>query len=340
MLDKSTKDQEITPKTVSALLTNHYKHLLSEFYEMQSIFLTNVYKKHGNIESANIILCFARNLHLAIVRQREKRLNYDLSFQNLWFNLNNISKPNEKIISIADLTGIPKETVRRKMNDLVKNQYILKNNSKQYTLNISQKIKEDFLKNYQNEINILSKFLYEFSKKIEIDLTIDEVKKEVMRDFSFYWYHFLSCQLIWLRMWMKKIKDFDLILISLQALIPTLQFFHENDNPKKINLRNIHNFIGKTTCGKYQNANNSSINATSISEISGIPRATCIRKLSRLVDLGFLVKETKSKRYFVNQNTSAREKNIITKDAIESTILIFSEFLATVLNSINRKKKN
>ena len=109
------------------------------------------------------------------------------------------------------------------------------------------------------------------------------IKNEIKSQFSFYWYHFLSCQLLWLKMWQNKIKDIDLILITLQALIPTLQYADKNQNVKTMGLENLHRIVRKTN-GKYEFAN-ITVNASSVSEITGIPRATCIRKLHTLVKL-------------------------------------------------------
>ena len=81
------------------------------------------------------------------------------------------------------------------------------------------------------------------------------------------------------------------------------------------------------------------VSAASISEVTGIPRATCIRKLEVLVKLGMLVREIKTKRYFVNQITSKRTNTILTKENVNFTIQNFSEYLSIILNSINRSKK-
>ena len=48
-------------------------------------------------------------------------------------------------------------------------------------------------------------------------------------------------------------------------------------------IENIHNVIGKSDIKKYDV--NNTIGASSISDISGIPRATCVRKLEKLVKL-------------------------------------------------------
>ena len=137
-------------------------------------------------------------------------------------------------------------------------------------------------------------------------------------------------------MWQKQIKDVDLIFITIQALIPTLKYSERIIKEKnKIDHQNIHSFIGKAS-KDYQNEL-STINASSISEVSGIPRATCIRKLQKLVKLGMLVKEVKTKRYFVNQTASERTKFITKKENILQTINIFSDMLSILISALESK---
>ena len=83
---------------------------------------------------------------------------------------------------------------------------------------------------------------------------------------------------------------------------------------------------------------NCSISATSVSDVTGIPRATSIRKLDKLVNLGFLVRETKTKRYAINQTMDLRTKNIMSKDNVSFTIKVFSEYIAIILNSLIHNK--
>ena len=96
---------------------------------------------------------------------------------------------------------------------------------------------------------------------------------------------------------------------------------------------------------KYKNIDNenvlsdSSINANSISEISGIPRPTCIRKLEKLLKLGLLVREVKTKRYYVNHLTSDRPKHITKKENIVFTIQAFSNFLSILISTLIRNEK-
>ena len=121
---QTKKKVNLDSASIANLLYTYPSKLLRAFYEMQSSFLIGIYKKYSGIETASIILCFARNLHLEIIRQREKNLDHDISLDNLWNNYNNITMPKEKVISIVKLTGVPKETARRKMANLIKNRFL------------------------------------------------------------------------------------------------------------------------------------------------------------------------------------------------------------------------
>ena len=74
--------------------------------------------------------------------------------------------------------------------------------------------------------------------------------------------------------------------------------------------------------------------SSEVEEVTGISRATCIRKLNRLVLLGFLIRDSKTKRFYVNQNSVDRTSNVLTKNNVDLSIGIYSEFLSIILNSL------
>ena len=327
----------ISSSDVTQLIQTHFSSLLPSFYEVQSSFLSGIYTRYGSIETANIILCFARNTHLEIIRQRERDLNFNVSLENFWNNFSKIQKPYEKIASIVNITGIPKETVRRKIKNLMELNFLEKNKkNNNYCWNLDQKQKNSFLFIVQDELKKLSNFI----TKIVIDLdlsrsknTLKLVEEEIHSQFSFYWYHYLSCQLEWLKWWQLKLKDTELLLVALQATIPTLQYIDKNIKPK--NVDDIFKLIGQVN---KKECINCSISATSVSDVTGIPRATSIRKLEKLVNLGFLVRETKTKRYAINQATDLRTRNIMSKDNVSFTIKTFSDYISIILNSLIQNK--
>ena len=330
--------KEIQSIDINHLLLDHTASLMSEFYEMQSSFLSGIYKRYRSIETANIILCLAKKMHLEIMRQREKNLNHDISLNNFWNNFNNINRPTQKIVSIANMTGIPKETARRKIKGLINQNFVLMNDSnKEYYWNLLAKQQDDYYKIVKSEIQILAKFAATCAAGLNLNIDKDTIVNEIKSQFSFYWYHFLNYQLKWLKMWQDRVKDIDLILITLQAVIPTLQYAEKNQNIKDLGLDNLYKVIGKTN-NQYK-FSDTAVSAASISEVTGIPRATCIRKLELLVKLGMLIRETKTKRYFVNQLTSKRTNSILTKENVLFTIENFSEYLIIILNSIQHNQR-
>ena len=328
------KNNTVTPEDISRLIQTHYSTLMEAFYELQSSFLCGIYKKYKSIETANIILCFARNVHLEIIRQRERDLNFNVSLENFWKNFKNIHKPTEKITSVVKITGIPKETARRKITNLMEAGLLEKNKkNKSYTWILSEREKVNFFEIIESETKNLSNFISKIVKDLGMKPNNQIVEDEIRSQFSFYWYHYLSCQLEWLKFWQLKLKDNDLLLIAMQATIPTLHFIDKN--LKSINIDDVFKIIGQVNTNE---CNNCAISATSVSEVTGIPRATAIRKLDKLVHLGFLVREIKTKRYSINQSMDARTKNIMSKDNVSFTIKTFSEYIAIILNSLIHNK--
>ncbi len=328
---------EIQSHDISKILINNYSNLMALFYELQSYFLSSRYKLLSSLETSNIIICFARNLHLSIVRKREINLDFDLSFENFIKNINVRNSPIEKIVSIVNETGIPKETVRRKIIKLIERGYISSNKNREYYWKLSPKREDTFKKLMTSDINIVSNFVHHIAKYMNISIDEEIIKKEINKNFSFYFYHYYSCQLLWFKMWRNKVKDVDLILITLQALIPALQYVDKSLNIKNISIENFYTIIGKTN--ENYKISDAAVSASSIAEITGIPRATCIRKLEKLTELGVLVQDKKTKRYYLNQLTTDRTKNIITQENILHSIKIFSDFLVIVMNALVRNLK-
>ena len=333
------KSSGISPQDISDLIKTQYTNLMPAFYESQSSFLCGIYKRYKSIETANIILFFTRSVHLKIIRQREKNLNFDVSIDNFWKNFNMISIPPEKIASVVKITGIPKETVRRKIKNLLNIGFLVRDKkNKGYYWDLKVKEKNPYFEIINFETKNFSLFVSKIVNTLNIKLdsatpVIFTIEKEIRSQFSFYWYHYLSCQLEWLKWWQLKLKDNDLLLIALQTTIPTLQFMDRKMN--KVNLEDVFKATGQVNTNSFKNC---SISSTSVSDITGIPRATCIRKLEKLVNLGFLIREDKTKRYSVNQSTDSRTKNIMNKDNVDFTIKTFSEYISIILNSLIQNK--
>jgi len=300
---------------------------------MQSIVLSGINKRYGNIENGLIMLCLANSFHLQTLRQRETRINFNLSFENFWDNFKNLNINTQKLKFIIKSTGMPKETVRRKVKSLVKNGYIeFHEKENAYSWRLLENNKNEYLKIVNEEIEPVAKYLSTLSRFLNLKFKTEDIKLELKKYFSFYWYHFIKCEIEWAAMWYKHLKDVDLLLIMLQAVIPSIQHVKTKNNPDL-------DFIYKNFTKYNKNLKDLSygVSAASVSSITGIPRASCIRKMSKLSDLGVLQQSSRTKRYYVSQKEGSGFKSIVTQKNVEMTINLFSNYANTVLNAISAR---
>ena len=308
---------KIDQKTIEETFARHSSKLLPVFFEMQSAFLSGIYKRYGDLEGGQIVIYFARNLHLKVMRKREDDLDFDLSLEKFWFNHQNTVQDKLKIISVSRFTGLPKETTRRKIIQLTKLKHLKKSNKNNLYWEPSSQAKETYMLIIKEQIKSLSKFLYEQSKLLNIDVPFSKFYKEIEKNYCFYWYHYLSTQLDFMKYWQNKTKDLEILLIGLQSLIQSLNYFKQTN--------------------KYGSISNkcSDISATSVSEVTGIPRATCIRKLERLSKAKFVKKDPLSKRYnLIEEANDDFINNPLTN--VQGTAGQFAEFSSIIYRSVLR----
>ena len=71
------RDIKTEKNHIEKMLTENFVKLMPTFYEMQSAFLSGLYRRYGDLEEGNIVLFFARDLHLEILRKRENDFSGD-----------------------------------------------------------------------------------------------------------------------------------------------------------------------------------------------------------------------------------------------------------------------
>ena len=150
------RTNNIENKLVQKNFTENFLKLMPTFYEMESSFLSGVYKRYGDLEGGNIVIFFARDCHLEILRKREKDLSFNLSLENFWKNHKNIFQSKKKIILVSQETGLPKETTRRKKISLIKKKHLKKGEKNKLFWEPDSDLKESYVKIIDEEISALS----------------------------------------------------------------------------------------------------------------------------------------------------------------------------------------
>ena len=302
---KSFQNEDLRKK-----FEENFLKIMPSFYEMQSTFLSGIYKRYGDLEGGNIVIFFARDLHLQILRKREINLDFDLSLEKFWINHKNIDQGQQRIIVVSKQTGLPKETARRKILHLIKKKHIKKGDKNKLFWEPASDHKETYINIIDEQINSLSRFIFEQTKCINLNISVSKIEKEIKKNYCFYWYNYLSAQLEYIRFWQKKLKDLEMLLIVFQVVIQTIKIKESKNTTQDIS-------------------------ATSISEITGIPRATCIRKLDRFVKMKVLEKNSLSKRYslLVGKNS---QNNFINSESMSDKVSLFSDFSSTIINALQK----
>ena len=311
---------------IEKVIKDNFVKLMPTFYEMESTFLSGLYKRYGDLEGGNIVIYFARDLHLEILRKRENDLDFDLSLDFFWRNHKNIRQGKKKIISVSKETGLPKETARRKIISLIRKKHLRKEDKSRLFWEPSSEHKETYIKIIGEQINSLSKFILEQTKLLNSVIPLAKIEKEIKKNYSFYWYHYLSVQLQYIKFWHQKLNDLEMLLIGLQTIIQTINYINRKSD-------GTNSIISRFQKG--QDIKEANISATSVSEVTGIPRATCIRKLEKFVKMKVLDKDLKTKRYYLKINQSTLNP-MLDFELQKSKISILSDFSSIMMKGLFR----
>jgi len=316
----------LSSKTIEDKILKNYFEYQYYFVELQSKFLSGLYSKYQNIDNGNLVLYYEKQTHQNILRKKDYDFNFNISLEKFWENHSESNPTRKSLIKIAKDTLLPKETVRRKILELL-NKKVLnkKNRSVEWLPNEQHKQSYNLFVN--EEIEDIIKLLNYICKKLDYNISKEELEKEIKEKFSFYWFHYLGAQLEYLKIWSKQLNDLEFALILMKIVhVFTRKVKEENISHKKIfdNPSLLKNFIS------------ANVSATSISEITKIPRATCVRKLGILVKLKVISQDPITKRYYVLPE--AVSKDLISRKITQKVVTTFSNFFFICIRAIKAKK--
>ena len=137
--------QEISSIDLELLIKNNYTHCWNYFLKFQIQMVTEFKQKFfGDYETVQIWGMIVYNQNLALNKKIKNTYKYTDSTKDNYLNelVSLTDTLGLNAMTISDLTGIPRPTVIRKLNFLVKNKYVIKNKSGLYVLSNSAKVKE------------------------------------------------------------------------------------------------------------------------------------------------------------------------------------------------------
>ena len=305
---------EIDEKVINKVIQDNFAALAPYYFTLTSNWFVRAYDHYKDIDKF-VIIIYLIHQDLIYFRQNGLKIDYETFYKNKSLEIDKI-----KISDISKDLGVPKESVRRKVLEL-ENQKIIKKTGKKIF------VVRDTLYSAKavETLTEVATILHEFNKILKKEklvtkvYSINEIILAIKENFSYCLYQFNKFWFIYIGRWREQVKDLETLCIGMVVVINAVK--NKDFTPKK-NMGSFHKEL--------MGSDNRGVNAMSISEITGIPRPTVVRKLKYLIDKKYLNINEKKLISF-NAKDSAF---ITTKGMVNKNMLSLSHFIYKVFNQI------
>ena len=262
-------NSEIEEEIIDKIFNNHFDILSPYFLKLMSEWTIGAYKVFKDIDTYSILI-YLVNKQFEFYRRNNLNITYNNFYKDKSLEIERIN-----LINISKDLNIPKESVRRKIINLEKLR-IIKKKGKKITIDrsaYSSTQPTDTLRNISSLLSIFSKILKD-EKIIKNEMNSNQISNLIKNNFSFCWYQFYKFLFPYCLRWKNYFGDMEIFTILATIIL---------NNNSKIGrqLKGIDTYLEKWRY-KLINKKIIGINAMSISEITGIPRPTVVRKIKKL----------------------------------------------------------
>ena len=306
---------QIDENKISKIIDRNFSKIAPFFYPFIANWLTRAYGVYGDIDKY-LIAIYLVNRQFIFYRKNGLTINFETFFENKPLEIDKIN-----FSDISKDLKIPKESVRRKIQEL-EDKAVIKRVKKKIliyrtglsTARVNIAIKE------------LSLLLHEFNKILKEErevnkvFKVEEIISSIKQNYSFCWYQFYKFLFEYTNRWRNQIDDLETLCIGMNVVLNATQ--SKQFVPTKKNRASyFKEIMGSDLRG---------VNAMSLSDITGIPRPTVVRKLKWLIDKKFLNINDK-KLISLDARESAFKKS---KTLQKQNFLTLSNFIYRVFNQI------
>ena len=306
--------EHIDEKVINKVIQDNFAALAPCYFTLTSNWFVRAYDHWKDIDKF-VIIIYLIHQDLIYFRQNGLKINYETFYEKKSIEIDKIN-----ISDISKDLGVPKESIRRKVLELQKIGTIKRIGKKIF-------IVRDTLYSAKavETLTEIANMLHEFNKILKKEklvtevYSVNEIISSIKENFSYCLYQFNKFWFIYINRWRNELKDLETLGIGMVVLINAVK--NKDFVPKK-NIRSYHKEL--------MDSDNRGVNAMSISEITGIPRPTVVRKLKYLIDKKYLHINEKKLITF-NAKDSAF---ITTKGMVDKNMISLSNFIYKVFNQI------
>ena len=300
-------------KMVTSVINKKFNNFVPAFYKFVSEWIINAYSNFKDIEMYMVLIYLVNN-DFKFYRKNGIQVDYNTFYKDKTLEIEEI-----KIIEISRDLQIPKESVRRKIIYLEKIGVIKRTRKKIFIDRSAYETVQPIsaLKNISYLISISSKILKQ-ENEIPYYFSSNEISEGIKKHFSFCWYEFYKFIFSYYFRWRKELGDFETLCIGLLIM-------SNASSNKDLVIQDID--IEKWR-KRISFADKVGLNSMSISDITGIPRPTVVRKVNSLIKKGY-AKIDQKKLISINIEKRVFSK---TQKIQEQTIKEISELIYKILN--------
>ena len=290
---------EVNESQVYNILTKNYIEIITDYFELQRIWLNNAYITFKDLDKYFILM---KLVSKTFDSYSEYFIKYNF---DQFYNVDQYELKKFNIVNIANELSISKETARRKILELEKIG-IIKKNKKAVIINRNAYN----LQKPTTSIHLISKFLANLSRLLKktniIKQQISSLDLELLikNNYTHCWNYFLKFQIEMLTTFKEKFfKNYETVqiwamIVYNQNLALSKKIKSSDKYPDRVKDTYLTELLSLTeTLG---------LNAMTISDLTGIPRPTVIRKLNFLVKNRY-VNKSKSGLYIVSDSSKVKE---------------------------------
>ncbi len=304
----------IDEKVINKAIQENFAALAPSFFTLTSNWFVRAYDHYKDIDKF-VIIIYLININLIYFRKNAVKIDYDTFYRDKSIEINKIN-----ISDISKDLGVPKESIRRKVLELEKEGTIKRSGKKIFVVRDTL-----YSARATNTLTEIATILHEFNKILKKEklatnvYSINEIISAMKENFSYCWYQFNKFWFIYINRWRAELKDLEYLAIGMVVIINAVKNIEFSS---KKNIRSYHKAL--------MGSDRRGVNAMSISEITGIPRPTVVRKLKFLIDKKYLHINEKKLITF-NAKDSAFQK---TGKMINQNMLSLSNFIYKIFNQI------
>ena len=311
---------EVKVTDISNTVNKNYGYVMTEFLELQRGWLFRAYSIFKDLDKYLILISLIDKTFKSYSEYLVK-YNYDE-----FYSVNEYELKKFNIVHIAKELSISKETARRKILELERKGLIIKNKKavlmKRHGYNLQKPVES--ITQISKFMSILSKLLKK-NKIVNNEISTKDFESLIRKNFTLCWSYFLTFQIEYLTGFKRKFFD-DYETLSIWAMIVYNQNLYFN---KKINKNNDAIIKEKYLKMMIHLKGSLGLNAMTISDLTGIPRPTVLRKLNKLIKTKWISKDKKGLYRIMPSEKNYKDLDVIRLENVNKLSYMLSKFYNT-----------